>query len=131
MNKIYKVEEKRSKEELRTGLASYQTVIEQFFNDLVLCNNIVNIDLELEDVIGSQFDNETGEYIEIYQYYLTNLSERNLEALQELQDKNNDDSIIVLYSNILDCYVLAVTHYGTGWDYVLTNIKLTDNISEI
>ena len=32
---------------------------------------------------------------------------------------------IVLYNAELDMYVWCVTHCGTSWDYVLTNIPCT------
>lgn len=31
---------------------------------------------------------------------------------------------IVFYNEKLDMYIWGITHYGTSWDYVLTNIKL-------
>lgn len=31
---------------------------------------------------------------------------------------------IVYYNETLDIYLWGVTHWGTSWDYVLTNIKL-------
>lgn len=30
----------------------------------------------------------------------------------------------VIYNEKLDIYVWAITHFGTSWDYVLTDIKL-------
>ena len=34
---------------------------------------------------------------------------------------------IVFYNQELDMYVWGVTHYGTSWDYVLTNIELNSD----
>ena len=34
---------------------------------------------------------------------------------------------IVYYSEELDLYIWGVTHYGTSWDYVLTDIKCNVN----
>ena len=34
--------------------------------------------------------------------------------------------VIMSYSNLLDCDVLCVDHYGTSWDYVLTDCDLVD-----
>lgn len=31
---------------------------------------------------------------------------------------------IVFYNEKLDVYIWGITHYGTSWDYVLTDIKL-------
>ena len=49
---------------------NYITLTDFIFTDMILCNNIVkysdNWDLEL----GEEYNEETGEYIEIYQYYI-------------------------------------------------------------
>ena len=36
-----------------------------------------------------------------------------------------------MYSEKLDVYVLDVTHFGTGWDYVLTDLEPTTDYKEI
>lgn len=51
---------------------------------------------------------------DIYQYYI--VSDNGAEILQEINE-------IVLYNDALDMYVWGVTHWGTSWDYVLTNVK--------
>lgn len=33
---------------------------------------------------------------------------------------------LVFYNDKLNMYIWGVTHFGTSWDYVLTNIKLVD-----
>lgn len=38
-----------------------------------------------------------------------------------LQQETNE---IVYYNETLDMYLWGVTHYGTSWNYVLTNIKI-------
>ena len=38
--------------------------------------------------------------------------------------------IIISYSNMLDCDVLMVDHFGTNWDYVITDIEWTENLEE-
>ena len=38
-----------------------------------------------------------------------------------LKDYTNE---IVFYNEALDMYVWGVTHWGTSWDYVLTDIRL-------
>ena len=48
--------------------------------------------------------------------------------MKELTENNND--IIISYSDMLECDVLLVDHYGTSWDYVSTNIDITDDIEE-
>lgn len=152
MKKLYLLEKDRNEEEKRTGKASYQTIAKRFFRDMILCNNIVNVDedllynIELGDIEeyydydGNERTKEEYEkdekgdiysqFVDIYQYYLLNINGYDVDYLKELAEDNNDNSIIIAYSNKLDCYVLLVTHFGTGWSYVPTNIALTSNIDE-
>lgn len=55
------------------------------------------------------------EYVEFYQYYIVGD-----EALYYLKENNET----VYYIPDLNLYVWAVSHFGTSWDYVLTNIKI-------
>lgn len=50
---------------------------------------------------------------EVYQWYI--VSDRGVEILKEADE-------IVYYHYELDMYLWGVTHWGTSWDYVLTNI---------
>lgn len=123
--KIYKKIEKRNDME-KKGYASYRTLVHRFIDNLVLCNNILNLDEFLFDniVVG-----EISEDTEIYQAYIIDIANYNIEYLQENLENTND--IIIAYSNMLDCYVLLVDHFGTSWDYVSTDIKLTDDLNEV
>lgn len=109
-----------NEEEKRTGRVSYRRLIDRYIDDLVLCNELVNID-------GALFDNmvniEIEEDDEIYQYYLCNLGEFEREKLIEY-------GVSLSYSELLDCDVLLVTHWGTSWDYVMTNVKWSENLKE-
>lgn len=55
-------------------------------------------------------------YNEIFQYFI--ISD---EGARILRDFTNE---IVFYNETLDMYVWGVTHWGTSWNYVLTDIKL-------
>lgn len=68
----------------------------------------------LEDGIQELEDAET-ETPEIYQFYI--VSESGAKLLQKCNE-------IVYYNDNLDMYVWGVTHYGTGWAYVLTDIVI-------
>lgn len=57
---------------------------------------------------------EDAHYSEIFQYFI--VSENGAEILKEAGE-------IVFYNETLDLYVWGVTHWGTSWDYVLTNIR--------
>jgi cell division septum initiation protein DivIVA len=52
---------------------------------------------------------------EIFQYYI--VSNNGAEILKDAGE-------IVFYNDVLDMYVWGVTHWGTSWDYVLTDIKI-------
>lgn len=64
------------------------------------------------DQLQEQQDNQQ----EIFQYYI--ISDNLAEILKDLTDE------IVYYIEYLNIYVWGITHYGTSWDYVLTNIKI-------
>lgn len=91
-----------------------------FYDDenLLLCNNITDADPYLWDNLenGDYYDDENDYYIDIYQYYLIDYS--TAERLKEFTDE------IIFYSDLLDLYVLGVSHFGTSWAYILTDIKL-------
>lgn len=102
---------------LKNGYVDYRTLAKAF--DAVLNNNIYGFVLEhigdwdLES--GSDYDEETESYEDIYQYYI--VDDNGAEILKEAGE-------IVYYNEQLDMYLWGVTHYGTSWDYVLTDIKL-------
>ena len=39
----------------------------------------------------------------------------------------NENNEIVFYCEELDLYIWGVTHWGTSWDYVLTDIRYNEN----
>lgn len=107
---------------LQHGYVDYKTLSKSF--DAVLVNDITklfyaqvnNEYTEIELVNGYDYDEENDNYIEIYQYYI--ISKNGFDILQELTNE------IIYYIPLLNCYVWGVTHWGTSWDYVLTDIKL-------
>ena len=110
--------------EKQQGYASYRTIVEHYIGDIVLCNNIINIDESIWNNLQNGYDEDTEEYVEIYQYYLCNISEWDRKELLEM-------GIVLSYSDMLECDVLCVDHYGTSWDYVLTDVKLFDSYEEL
>ena len=74
---------------------------------------------KLEDMATEQAEYETDNY-EFYQYYIIDISNWDLEYLQKCGQK----TLQICYSDKLDCYILCVGHFGTGWDYVGSDFKL-------
>lgn len=102
------------------GYVDYRTLAKAF--DAVLNNDIMGKTWgtlgEWEQVSGYAEEDENGyEYghEDIYQFYI--VSDSGAEILQEAGE-------VVFYNETLDMYLWGVTHYGTAWDNVLTNIKI-------
>ena len=98
------------------GYVDYRTLAKSF--DAVLNNDIINKTSDIgywEVINGSEYDEETDSYVDIFQYYI--ISSQGAEILQRETEE------IVFYNEELDMYVWGVTHYGTAWDYVLTDIQ--------
>lgn len=102
---------------LRNGFVDYATLAKAF--DAVLNNDIMNKTWDLgcwEQVSGfvESEDEEDEDYFpDIYQWYIVSGS-----GAEILQNANE----IVYYNDTLDMYLWGVTHFGTSWDYVLTDI---------
>lgn len=75
--------------------------------------NIENEIAELEEQI-EELEEAQDSMDEIFQYYI--VDGNGAEILKEINE-------IVFYNDALDMYVWGVTHWGTSWDYVLTDIK--------
>jgi hypothetical protein len=108
----------------RNGYVDYRTLAKTF--DAVLCNDITKLFYstingeynEPELYNGTDYDEESDYYEDIFQYYI--ISSIGAEILKDFTDE------IVYYIPVLDIYVWGVTHYGTSWDYVLTDIKIEE-----
>lgn len=68
---------------------------------------------ELEKQI-EELEEEQDRQPEIFQYFI--ISDQGAEILKDYTDEQ------VFYNDELDMYVWGVTHWGTSWDYVLTDI---------
>ena len=69
---------------------------------------------ELEEQI-EELEREQDKQPEIFQYYI--VSDNGAEILEEFNE-------IVFYNSTLDMYIWGVTHWGTSWDNVLTDIEI-------
>lgn len=76
----------------------------------ILENEINEINEQIEELEREQDDEP-----EVFQWFIVdNWGARLLQKINE----------IVYYNEKLDMYLWGVTHCGTSWDYVLTNIKI-------
>ena len=111
---------------------NYGVAVNWLGNSYVLCNNLVEKDLSLyenarfslfyyEDEDGNVYEdedeiNEDVHYFEsshdIYQWFITDCTTEQVEYLEE------HFGLLFTYSDLLDCYILCVDHYGTNWYYV-------------
>ena len=69
---------------------------------------------EVEEQI-EELEQEQDYQPEVYQWYI--VSDGGAQIVEEFGE-------ILYYNEELDMYLWGVTHYGTGWDYVLTDIKI-------
>ena len=92
---------------------TYSEAIKWLRNSYILCNNIVDIDHSIYDNMRfSDYDEETDSYTEIYQWFITDCSDSEVEYLER------NFGLLFTYSDLLDKYILCVDHWGTSWDYV-------------
>lgn len=61
-------------------------------------------------------------FADIFQYFV--ISSNGADILKQYTDE------IVMYNEELDLYVWGVTHFGTSWDYVLTDIPCGESEEE-
>lgn len=76
----------------------------------ILENEINEINEQIEELESEQDDEP-----EVFQWFI--VDDWGARLLQEIDE-------IVYYNEKLDMYLWGVTHCGTSWDYVLTNIKI-------
>lgn len=110
---------------------SFKRLIDRLFTDMILCNNITKLFynyIEPEIEIGKDYDEEYEEYIDVYQYFIVDFNSYTYEYILQKYAKQLGEEFILYYIEELDLFVLGVTHFGTGWDYVLTDIIPTDDL---
>lgn len=93
---------------LENGYLDYST-LSDILEGTILNNDLINFG-EWELISGE--DNDCMMYYIISRYGYKLLSEYTDEA--------------VYYNDEFNVYLWGIDHYGTSWDYVLTDIKLVD-----
>lgn len=96
---------------------NYAVAVDWCNNNYVLCNNIPNIDNtiwnNMQGVEYWQENKEDEELPDIFQWFISDASQNDVDYLVK-----TFPGLLFTYSELLDCYILCVTHFGTGWDYV-------------
>ena len=104
-------------------LLSLSNVLQYHDVNMVLCNDILDVDCEMElqnmdYIVDTDDDLDLYNYYDdIYQYYIIDDYSSDLFIKLEYP---------VFYSNVLNVYVVGITHYGTSWNYILTNQTFDD-----
>ena len=120
---------------LDNGYVDYKTLSE-IMGNCILNNEIIKYEVDNWEVVnGSEikyydckaddyveeseienWDNIEEKYVDIFQYYI--IDNWGVEILSNYTDE------IIFYNEKLDVYLWGITHWGTSWDYVLTDIKI-------
>lgn len=105
---------------LEHGYLDYHT-LSKMVGDMILSNEILEYTgYENWDLYSG--DMEEDNYFEVYQYYI--ISDAGARILSDFTDE------LVYYHERLDMYLWGITHWGTGWDYVLTDVKLKEAMND-
>ena len=103
---------------------NYYVATHWLHNSLVLCNNIAEADSSIWDNCRFNLYDEDDNPKEIYQYFITSCSEWDVEFLEK------HFGLLFTYSELLDCYILCVDHWGPGWDYCYMETDLKNAEAE-
>lgn len=103
---------------------SYMQAIDSLRINFVLLNEITEIDEFIWDSFLTDYpefcydyeeteDHEIIELPEVYQWFITDADTWHVKFAKE-----HFSGVYFVYSEKLNKYMLAVTHYGTSWSYV-------------
>lgn len=99
-------------EELQEKIAELEEQLDGFTDLSPKYHELMEKIDELKEQI-EELEEEQDSMDEIFQYFI--IDGNGAEILKEINE-------IVFYNETLDMYVWGVTHWGTSWDYVLTDI---------
>lgn len=106
-------------ERLKEEKTTYAEMVNFCCDSLILNNDIIQRLAEkgfyFETINGEDYDEEEENCLDVYQYFI--IDEQGAERFQRYTNE------IIYYCEELNLYVLGVTHYGTGWDYVPADWK--------
>ena len=133
--KMYIKMEDLNEYERKHNKISFKTLVNKLFTDMIPCNDITKLFYneiggkytEPQIEIGTDYDEESDEYIDIYQYFIIDFSNWTYDLMTKYAEQFGKE-FILYYIEELDLYILGVTHFGTGWDYVLTDIEPSEDM---
>ena len=103
----------------RYDYSGMQEKLEEYQEELDAINDLENWteeDEERRDEIEREMEAlQEAQYEEVFQYFI--IDGNGYDILSHWTDE------LVWYNEALNMYVWGVTHYGTAWNYVLTEIK--------
>ena len=114
-DEIEELEEK--KYELEEEKEDLENLLEDDENNKNVAAKLENIENEIDNLNDQieELESEQDDEPEVFQWYI--VDDWGARLLQDINE-------IVYYNETLDMYLWGVTHYGTSWDYVLTDIKI-------
>lgn len=135
--KMYIESEKLNEYEKKYNKISFKTLVNKLFSNMILCNDITKLfytDIngvysEPQKEIGEDYNTENDEYIDVYQYFIVDFSNWTYDFMKRYQEQLGSE-FILYYIDELDMYILGVTHFGTCWDYVLTDIEPSEDMQD-
>lgn len=103
---------------LENGYLDYRTLASSFAH--VMCNDFLSVSYEHGiydwDLVSGYDTDDDDDPVEVYQWFV--VDGNGAQILEEFTDDP------VYYNEEFDIYLWGVTHWGTSWDYVLTDVKL-------
>ena len=112
--------------ETKTMYTDYKTAVHWCNNALIMCNNIPQIDPSvIDNARFDWYDEETETETEVFQWFITDCSQWDVEYLEE-----HFPGLLFTYSDLLDCFILCVDHFGTAWVSVRIETTLPNAAKE-
>lgn len=112
--------------EAATMYTDYKTAVHWCNNALIMCNNIPQIDpTVIDNARFAWYDEETETDTEVFQWFITDCSQLDVEYLEE-----HFPGLLFTYSDLLDCFILCVDHFGTAWGSVRIETTLPNAARE-
>lgn len=116
------MKELQSEKQKALFYTTYKEAVHWLSNDLIMQNDICEIDNQVYDYMRfSTYDEDNETYTDIFQWFITNCSEDDVEYLER------HFGLLFTYSPLLDKYILCVDHLGTSWDYVACPVYGTES----